>query len=199
MTYNLVGTFYICPTPIGNLNDVSARILETLKIVLPYAVTAALVGLIESLLTLSLIDDITNTRGKANKESIGQGIGNSIAAFFGGIPGAGATIRTVVNIDAGGKTKLSGMIAGLLLLIVLMLLGPLAAQIPKAVLAGILVTVGIGVMDMQSLKTMHKQPITDVIVMLLVLLLTVFWDLIFAVGIGVLVHYAILKFAPAKK
>ncbi len=168
----------------------------------PYILTAislALLGMIDSLLTSVVADNMTDTKHNSNKELIGQGLGNSIAAIFGGIPGAGATIRTVVNIDAGGKTKLSGMIAGLLLLVVLMLLGPLAAQIPQAVLAGILVTVGIGVMDMKSLKTIHKQPITDVIVMLLVLLLTVFWDLIFAVGIGVLVHYAILKFVPSKK
>jgi len=159
----------------------------------PYIITAislALLGMIDSLLTSVVADNMTNTKHNSNRELIGQGIGNSIAAVFGGIPGAGATIRTVVNIDAGGKTKISGMIAGLLLLVVLMLLGPLAAQIPQAVLAGILVTVGIGVMDLKSLKTMHKQPLKDVIVMLLVLTLTVFWDLIFAVAIGVAVSYS---------
>jgi SulP family sulfate permease len=133
---------------------------------------------------------MTDTKHNSNKELIGKGIGNAIAAIFGGIPGAGATIRTVINIDAGGKTKLSGMVAGILLLIVLMLLGPLAAQIPNAVLAGILVTVGIGVMDMKNLKSIKTQPIKDVIVMLLVLTLTVFWDLIFAVAIGVIVSYS---------
>ena len=161
----------------------------------PYILTAislALLGTIDSLLTSVVADNMTDTKHNSNKELIGQGIGNSIAAFFGGIPGAGATIRTVVNIDAGGKTKISGMVAGILLLVVLMLLGPLAAQIPNAVLAGILVTVGIGVMDMKSLKTMHKQPVTDVIVMLLVLVLTVFWDLIFAVAIGVIMSYAFI-------
>ena len=81
---------------------------------------------------------------------IGQGIGNSIGAIFGGIPGAGATIRTVVNINSGGKTKLSGMIAGIMLLFILIVLGPIASKIPAAVLAGILVTVGIGVMDLKD-------------------------------------------------
>ncbi|WP_336622743.1 SulP family inorganic anion transporter [Wenyingzhuangia sp. 2_MG-2023] len=158
----------------------------------PYILTAltlAFLGTIDSLLTSVVADNMTNTKHNSNKELIGQGIGNAIAAFFGGIPGAGATIRTVVNIDAGGKTKLSGMIAGILLLIVLMVLGPLASLIPNAVLAGILVTVGIGVMDIKSLKTVHKQPLKNGIVMLLVLILTVFWDLIFAVAIGVLVSY----------
>jgi len=165
----------------------------------PYILTAislALLGMIDSLLTSVVADNMTDTKHNSNKELIGQGIGNSIAALFGGIPGAGATIRTVVNIDAGGKTKLSGMIAGILLLVVLVVLGPLASQIPMAVLAGILVTVGIGVMDMDSLKTIHKQPFTEVVVMLIVLLLTVFWDLIFAVGIGVAVSYAIKAIKP---
>ena len=168
---------------------------------LPYTLTAlslALLGMIDSLLTSVVADNMTNTKHNSNQELIGQGIGNAIAAFFGGIPGAGATIRTVVNIDAGGKTKISGMVAGLLLLVVLLLLGPLAAQIPLAVLAGILVTVGIGVLDWEGLKTMGKQPITDVIVMLLVLLLTVFWNLIYAVAIGVIVSYA-FKFLFKKK
>ncbi|NIJ43897.1 SulP family sulfate permease [Wenyingzhuangia heitensis] len=160
----------------------------------PYILTAfslALLGTIDSLLTSVVADNMTDTKHNSNKELIGQGIGNSIASIFGGIPGAGATIRTVVNIDAGGKTKLSGMVAGVLLLVILMVLGPLASLIPNAVLAGVLVTVGLGVMDVKSLKTMHKQSLSDVVVMLLVLTLTVFWDLIFAVAIGVLVHYAV--------
>ena len=89
---------------------------------------------------------------------VGQGIGNSIAAVFGGIPGAGATIRTVVNITSGGKTKLSGMIAGIMLLIILLGLGPIASQIPAAVLAGILITVGIGVMDYKGLRAIPSLP-----------------------------------------
>jgi SulP family sulfate permease len=115
---------------------------------------------------------------------IGQGIGNSIAAIFGGIPGAGATIRTVVNINSGGTTKLSGMVAAIVLLIVLLALGPIASQIPAAVLAGILMTVGIGVMDYKGLKAIPKMPQSEVIIMISVLLLSVFWNLVFAVGIG---------------
>ncbi|NNF21870.1 MAG: SulP family inorganic anion transporter, partial [Saprospiraceae bacterium] len=121
-----------------------------------------------------------------DKELLGQGIGNSIAALFGGIPGAGATIRTVVNINSGGVTKLSGMVAGLLLLVVLLLLGPVASKIPAAVLAGILVTVGIGVMDYKGLKHIRRMPKSEVVVMFLVLFLTVFVGLIEAVAIGLI-------------
>ncbi|RMG77308.1 MAG: SulP family inorganic anion transporter, partial [Bacteroidetes bacterium] len=116
----------------------------------PYILTAAslaALGAIDSLLTSIVADNKTKTRHNPNKELVGQGIGNSIAALFGGLPGAGATIRTVVNIDAGGKTRVSGMIAGVLLLLILLSLGGVAEKIPAAVLAGILVTVGIGVMD----------------------------------------------------
>src|SRR5690606_10282220 len=119
-----------------------------------------------------------------NKELLGQGIGNSIAAVFGGIPGAGATIRTVVNINSGGTTKLSGMIAAVLLLVILLALGPVASQIPAAVLAGILITVGIGVMDYKGLKAIPKMQKAEITVMMVVLLLSVFWNLVYAVGIG---------------
>lgn len=150
------------------------------------ALTLALLGAIDSLLTSVVADNMTKTSHNPNKELVGQGIGNSIAAVFGGIPGAGATIRTVVNIQAGGKTRLSGMIAGVLLLIVLLALGPVASQIPAAVLAGILITVGIGVMDYKGLRTVPNMPLNEIFVMFLVLLLAVFWNLVYAVGIGLI-------------
>tara|TARA_R110001632_G_scaffold161439_4_gene279866 strand:- start:2954 stop:4831 length:1878 start_codon:yes stop_codon:yes gene_type:complete len=163
----------------------------------PYILTAvslAFLGAIDSLLTSVVADNMTKTRHDPNRELIGQGIGNSIASIFGGIPGAGATIRTVVNIKAGGKTKLSGMIAGILLLVILLALGPVASQIPAAVLAGILITVGIGVMDYKGLKAIPNLPkdmnvlglkvSSEVLVMIAVLAMAVFWDLIPAVGIG---------------
>lgn len=153
----------------------------------PYLISAislALLGAIDSLLTSVVADNMTKTKHNPDKELVGQGIGNSIAALFGGIPGAGATIRTVVNINSGGKTKLSGMVAGVILLFVLLALGPLASQIPAAVLAGILVTVGIGVMDYKGLRHIRQLPVSEVVVMFLVLGLTVFVGLIEAVGIG---------------
>jgi SulP family sulfate permease len=161
------------------------------------ALTLSLLGAIDSLLTSVVADNMTKTKHKPNKELVGQGIGNSIAAIFGGIPGAGATIRTVVNINAGGKTKLSGMIAGIMLLIVMLLLGPIASKIPAAVLAGILITVGIGVMDYKGLKAIPYLPkdlkigflkvSSEVLIMLIVLGLSTFWDLIYAVGIGLII------------
>ena len=155
----------------------------------PYIITAislAALGAIDSLLTSIVADNLTKTKHNPDKELVGQGIGNSIAALFGGIPGAGATIRTVVNINSGGKSKLSGMIAGLLLLVILLLLGPIASLIPAAVLAGILVTVGIGVMDYRGLKHIRQWPIPETVVMLLVLGLTVFVGLIEAVLVGMI-------------
>ncbi len=148
------------------------------------ALTLAFLGAIDSLLTSVVADNMTKTKHNSNKELIGQGIGNSIAAVFGGIPGAGATIRTVVNIQSGGKTKLSGMIAAIFILIILLALGPVASKIPAAVLAGILITVGIGVMDYKGLKAIPKIPKEEVIIMLVVMLLAVFWNLVYAVGIG---------------
>ena len=172
--------------PVLNLGLFTSFSFLEIKPFLFTAVSLALLGSIDSLLTSIVADNMTKTKHRPNQELVGQGIGNSIAAMFGGIPGAGATIRTVINIDAGGKTKLSGMVAGLILLLVLLILGPLASQIPAAVLAGILVTVGIGVMDYKGLKHIRKLPINEVVIMLLVLFLTVFIGLIEAVGIGLI-------------
>lgn len=156
----------------------------------PYLISAvilAFLGAIDSLLTSIVADNMTKTKHQPNKELIGQGIGNSIAAFFGGLPGAGATIRTVVNINSGGKTRLSGMIAGILLLTILLLLGPIASKIPAAVLAGILITVGIGVMDYKGLKAIPYMPSAEVAILLIVLVLSTFWNLVYAVGIGLII------------
>jgi sulfate permease, SulP family len=162
----------------------------SLMSITPYIVTAltlALLGAIDSLLTSIVADNMTKTKHKPNQELIGQGIGNSIAAFFGGIPGAGATIRTVVNINAGGKTRISGMIAGLLLLMILLAMGPIASKIPAAVLAGILITVGIGVMDYKGLRAIPHMPKPEVAIMLIVLVLSATWNLVYAVGIGLVI------------
>jgi SulP family sulfate permease len=170
--------------PIPNFGILSNFSLSSIAPYFFTALTLALLGAIDSLLTSVVADNMTKTKHKPNKELIGQGIGNSIAAVFGGIPGAGATIRTVVNINAGGKTRLSGMTAGVILLIILLVLGPIASQIPAAVLAGILITVGIGVMDYKGLKAIPYMPRLEVVIMLIVLVLSSLWNLVFAVGIG---------------
>lgn len=151
------------------------------------AITLAFLGAIDSLLTSVVADNMTKTNHSPNKELIGQGIGNSIAGLFGGLPGAGATIRTVVNINAGGKTKLSGMIAGAFLLVILLAIGPTASKIPAAVLAGILITVGIGVMDYKGLKAVRSMPSAEVAIMIVVLVLSTFWNLVYAVGVGLII------------
>ena len=161
------------------------------------ALTLALLGAIDSLLTSVVADNMTKTKHNPDKELVGQGIGNTIAAIFGGLPGAGATIRTVVNINSGGKTKLSGMIAGVLLLVILLAMGPIASQIPAAVLAGILITVGIAVMDYKGLKAIPNLPkdiklgplklSSEVVVMLVVLVLSSVWNLVYSVGIGLII------------
>jgi len=173
--------------PIPNLEIFTSFSLGSITPYIFTALTLALLGAIDSLLTSVVADNMTKTKHKPNQELIGQGIGNSIGAIFGGIPGAGATIRTVVNINAGGKTRLSGMMAGVLLLVILLALGPVASQIPAAVLAGILITVGIGVMDYKGLKAIPNMPRAEVVIMLIVLVLSSVWNLVYAVGIGLVI------------
>lgn len=148
------------------------------------ALTLAALGTIDSLLTSIVADNMTKTQHNSNKELIGQGLGNIGAAMIGGIPGAGATMRTVVNINSGGKTRLSGVIHSFALLIVLLGAGAYARLIPLPVLAGILITVGIGIIDYKGFKHILHVPKTDSIVMLVVLVMTVFVDLLQAVAVG---------------
>ena len=173
--------------PMPNLEIFTGFSLGNITPYIFSAFSLAMLGAIDSLLTSLIADNMTKTKHNPNKELIGQGIGNSVAAIFGGIPGAGATIRTVVNIQAGGKSRLSGMIAGVLLLFILIALGPFASQIPAAVLAGILITVGIGVMDYKGLGALKNMPREEILVMIVVLILSVFWNLVYAVGIGLVI------------
>lgn len=158
---------------------------EAYTLIIEYALILAALGSIDSLLTSVIADNITKTRHNSNRELIGQGIGNAVAAMFGGLPGAGATKGTVINIDSGGKTRLSGAIHGLFLLIVLLGLGALAKFIPIPVLAGILIPVGFNIIDYKALKHLLIVPRADAFVLLVVLLITTFGNLIYAVAIGI--------------
>jgi len=158
---------------------------DAMLLVLEAAVILAALGAIDSLLTSLVADNMTRTRHDSNRELIGQGIGNTFAGLFGGVAGAGATMRTVVNIRTGGRTRISGMLHALLLLAIVLGLGPLASQIPHAALAGILVKVGWDIIDWSYLKNAHRGPRWDLLLMALVLGLTVFVDLISAVAAGV--------------
>lgn len=148
------------------------------------ALTLAALGTIDTLLTSLVADNLTDTEHRPNQELIGQGIGNALAGLAGGIPGAGATMRTVVNIRAGGRTRLSGMTHALVLLALVLGLAPLASHIPHAVLAGILLKVGWDIIDWHGLKQLTRSPGEGTFFMIIVFLLTVFVDLITAVGVG---------------
>ncbi|OZV68574.1 SulP family inorganic anion transporter [Winogradskyella aurantia] len=155
-------------------------------LVAEYAMVLAVLGSIDSLLTSVIADNMTKTKHNSNRELIGQGIGNAVAAVFGGIPGAGATKGTVVNINSGGRTRVSGTIHGLVLLAVLLGLGKLAGYIPLSVLAGLLIPIGFKIVDTKGLKHLLVVPRADAVVLILVLLITTFGSLIQAVGIGLL-------------
>jgi len=150
------------------------------------AVLAAL-GSVDSLLTSLVADNVTRTYHDSDKELVGQGIGNMVSGLFGGIAGAGATIRTLSNVQAGGRTALSGVIHALTLLAIVLGMGPLVAWVPHAALAGILIKVGIDVIDWRFIKRMHRAPRVDQVLMLVVLVLTVFVDVITAVAVGIVV------------
>lgn len=151
------------------------------------ALTLAGLGSIDTLLTSVVADNITKSRHNSNQELIGQGIGNMVASVFGGLPGAGATMRTVINIRNNGKTRLSGVIHGLFLLIVLLGAGQYVRDVPNSVLAGILITVGIGIIDIKGLKDLVAMPRADAVVLICVFLLTIFIDLLQAVGVGMII------------
>jgi SulP family sulfate permease len=157
----------------------------TFAVVLEAAILLAVLGAIDSLLTSLVADNMTRTRHDSDRELIGQGIGNTVAGLFGAIPGAGATMRTVVNIRTGGRTKISGIIHSVLLVAIVISLAPLASKIPHAVLAGILIKVGYDIIDVAYLKRSHHGPRLDLVLMAMVLLMTVFVDLISAVAAGV--------------
>lgn len=161
--------------------------LATAGLVVTAALTLAALASIDSLLTSLVHDNMTRTRHDSDRELIGQGLGNTLAGLIGGIPGAGATMRTVVNIKSGGRGRLSGVIHGVVLLAILLGLGPLASHIPLSVLAGILITVGIGIIDYKGLRHFARIPKADAFVMAVVLVMTVFVDLIQAVGVGMVI------------
>ncbi len=149
--------------------------------------TLAGLGSIDTLLTSVVADNITKTKHNSNKELIGQGIGNAISGLFCGIAGAGATMRTVVNVKSGGRTQISGMVHSLLLLAIMLGLGTLVKYVPLSVLAGILLTVGVGIIDVKGFKDLLKIPRADAVVLMVVFLMTVFVDLLTAVGIGMVI------------
>ena len=159
--------------------------LTQLSYMLVSAAVLAALGSIDSLLTSLVADNMSRSFHDSDKELVGQGIGNLVAGFAGGLPGAGATVRTLANLKAGGRTPLSGVLHALFLLLIVLGLGPVVSIVPHAALAGILLKVGIDVIDWRFIKRWHRAPRTDLVLMLVVLVLTVFVDVITAVGVGI--------------
>ena len=161
--------------------------LTTIEAAIVPGLTLAGLGSIDTLLTSVVADNITKTKHNPNQELIGQGIGNALAGVFCGIAGAGATMRTVVNVKSGGRTQISGMVHALFLLAILLGLGSLVKYVPLSVLAGILITVGWGIIDFRGFKDLTHIPKADAFVLIVVFLMTVFVDLLTAVGIGMVI------------
>ncbi|MEW9919316.1 SulP family inorganic anion transporter [Marimonas sp. MJW-29] len=161
--------------------------LETFWIILPYAVILAAIGLIESLLTLNLVGDITNTRGGASQECVAQGVANTVTGFFGGMGGCAMIGQSMINVKSGGRTRVAGIAAAVFLLLFILVGAPLIEQIPLAALVGVMFMVVIGTFAWNSFRILRKVPLTDAFVILLVTVVTVYKDLAVAVVVGVIV------------
>ena len=174
--------------------------LATLKIVFPYAAIMAGVGLIESLLTLNIIDEITETRGRGNKECVAQGTANMVSGLFSGMGGCAMIGQSLINISSGARARLSGIVASIMLLVFIMFGADLIEKLPIAALTGVMIMVAIGTFEWASLKTFNKMPKSDVLVMVLVTLVTVFLhNLALAVLIGVIISALVFAWDNAKR
>ena len=171
---------------------------ETLMIVLPYAFILAAVGLIESLLTMSLIDEVTSTRGRGNRECVGQGIANTVTGLFGGMGGCAMIGQSMINVNSGGRQRLSGVAAALFLLMFILVASPLIERIPMAALVGVMFVVVIATFEWSSLRIMGKIPPTDAFVLVLLSAVTVMTDLAIAVVVGVIVSALVFAWEHAK-
>ena len=171
---------------------------ETLLVILPYAFILAAVGLIESLLTLSLIDEVTNTRGRGNRECMGQGIANTVTGLFGGMGGCAMIGQSMINVNSGGRERLSGVAAALFLLMFILFASPLIERIPMAALVGVMFVVVLATFEWSSLRIMGKIPASDAFVLVLVSAVTVFTDLAIAVVVGVIVSALVFAWEHAK-
>ena len=160
---------------------------ETIRGLLPAALTIAVLGAIESLLSATVADGVTGDRHDSNQELLAQGIANMVTPLFGGIPATGAIARTMTNINNGGRTPIAGIVHAVVLLLILILLMPLAGYIPMACLAGVLVVVSYNMSEWRSFRALMKNPKTDVAVLLITFLLTVFFDLTIAIEVGVVI------------
>ena len=174
--------------------------LETLTLIFPYALIVAGVGLIESLLTLNIIDEITETRGSGNKEAVAQGLANVLSGIFSGMGGCAMIGQSLINISNGARARLSGVVAAVVLLLFVMFGASLIEQVPMAALTGLMIMVAIGTFEWSSLRTFNKMPKSDIFVMITVTLVTVFLhNLALAVIIGVVIAALVFAWDNAKR
>ena len=172
--------------------------LETLWIILPYAVILAAIGLIESLLTLSLVDELTQTRGRGNKECIAQGVANTVTGVFGGMGGCAMIGQSMINVNSGGRGRMSGISAAIFLLIFILVASPIIEQIPLAALIGVMFIVVIGTFEWSSFRIVGKVPRSDALILVVVSGVTVATDLAVAVVVGVIISALVFAWEHAK-
>jgi len=172
--------------------------LETLWIILPYAIILAAIGLIESLLTLRLIDEITETRGRGNRECIGQGVANTFTGFFGGMGGCAMIGQSMINVNSGGRGRMSGISAAIFLLLFILVASPIIEQIPLAALIGVMFIVVIGTFEWSSFRIVGKVPRSDALILVTVSAVTVATDLAVAVVVGVIISALVFAWEHAK-
>ncbi len=174
--------------------------LATLQVIFPYALVVAGVGLIESLLTLNIVDEITETRGRGNKEAVAQGTANILSGLFSGMGGCAMLGQSLINISNGARARLSGIIAAVMLLVFIMFGANLIEKLPMAALTGLMIMVAIGTFEWASLRTFNKMPKSDIFVMVLVTLVTVFLhNLALAVVVGVIISALVFAWDNAKR
>jgi SulP family sulfate permease len=183
--------------PSFHLPDVPFN-LETFFIVLPYSIILAAIGLIESLLTLRLIDEITETRGHGNRECVGQGVANTVTGFFGGMGGCAMIGQSMINVNSGGRGRFSGISAALFLLLFILIASPLIEQIPLAALIGVMFIVVIGTFEWSSFRIIGKVPVSDALILITVSAVTVATDLAVAVVVGVIISALVFSWEHAK-
>lgn len=209
--FGLVVLFDIDTTTVGDIASIEGGLppfhipdlpfnLETLQIIFPYALIIAGVGLIESLLTLNLVDEITETRGRSNKEAVAQGLANFITGLFSGMGGCAMIGQSLINISNGARARLSGIVASVMLLVFVLFGSSLIEKVPMAALTGLMIMVAIGTFEWVSVRALNKMPKHDILVMILVMLVTVFLhNLALAVLIGVIISALVFAWESAKR
>ena len=209
--FGLVVLFQLDTTRVGDIASIQGSFppfhipnvpfnFETLQIIWPYAFVVAGVGLIESLLTLNLLDEITGTRGRGNKEAVAQGMANFVTGFFGGMGGCAMIGQSLINISNGARARLSGIVAALMLLVFVVFASGLIEQVPMAALTGLMFMVAIGTFEWVSIKALNKMPKHDIFVMIVVMVITIFLhNLALAVLIGVIISALVFAWESAKR